>query len=174
MNELSEDFVYNYLYDHVSSFDFAIQTNMIDDRGMVKVWNHILSRFEGLGVMGQTFRMSSLVGEGLSYEKRYDFTWFTKGHGYGNIEIYGTGYQPEYETTVENIAASLLYHEWYSHGIRLYDDPYNHSQAFLNVIQSPLWRTTTYSYKYYNYDMYDYYKEIENALFDAYISKLKK
>ena len=61
---------------------------MIDDRGMVKVWNHILSRFEGLGVMGQTFRMSSLVGEGLSYEKRYDFTWFTKGHGYGNIEIY--------------------------------------------------------------------------------------
>ena len=24
-------------------------TNMIDDRGMVKVWNHILSRFEGLG-----------------------------------------------------------------------------------------------------------------------------
>lgn len=49
MNELSEDFVYNYLYYHVSSFDFAVQTNMIDDRGMVKVWNHILSRFEGLG-----------------------------------------------------------------------------------------------------------------------------
>ena len=48
-HELSEDFVYNYLYDYVSSFDFAVQTNMIDDRGMVKVWNHILSRFEGLG-----------------------------------------------------------------------------------------------------------------------------
>ena len=166
MNELSEDFVYNNLYEHVSSFDFIVQTNMINDRGMVKVWNHILSRFEGLGVMGQTFRMSSLVGEGLSYEKRYDFTWFTKGHGYGNIEIYGTGYQPEYETTVENLAASVLYHEWYSHGIKTFDDSlHNHSGAYSNVMNSPCWDKTTVRYKEFIQNTYGYFYGIENAYF---------
>lgn len=173
-NELSESEVYERYSQNISSFDWARDNNLIASKEMVKIWNHVLSFFEGQNVCGHTFSMSSLYNGGVGFKHSNSQTWTTHTPIEGKIVITGSGFQPDYETSVENIAASLLYHEWYSHGIRLYDDPYNHSQAFLNVIQSPLWRTTTYSYKYYNYDMYDYYKEKEYELFETYMQKLKK
>ena len=174
-NDYSEDDVYRNFYENLSSFDWAVSQEILKGREMERIWNHVLSFFEGQNVCGHTFSMSSLYNGGVGFKHSNNSqTWTTHTPIEGKIVITGSGFQPDYETSVENIAASLLYHEWYSHGIRLYDDPYNHSQAFLNVIQSPLWRTTTYSYKYYNYDMYDYYKEKEYELFETYMQKLKK
>ena len=66
-------------------------------------------------------------------------------------KIIGTGGY-SYETTVENIASSVIVHEWYSHGKKYNSDEYkSHRLAYKNVINfKQLWNKTTDEYKKFN------------------------
>ena len=66
-------------------------------------------------------------------------------------KIIGTGGY-SYETTVENIASSVIVHEWYSHGKKYNSDEYkSHRLAYKNVINfKRLWDKTTDEYKKFN------------------------
>ena len=67
-----------------------------------------------------------------------------------------------YEGTIENIASSVLVHEWYSHGIMHNDDKYkSHRLAYKNVINyKPLWDLTTDKYKgFIMHQLQDYTKQ---------------
>lgn len=70
-----------------------------------------------------------------------------------------------YECIVENIAISVLVHEWFSHGIRHYDDvSKTHRFAYENVINyKDLWEQTTDRYKGFIMKMLQEYTENETG-----------
>ena len=122
------------------------------------VWNNVLGHFNGTKIYTETF-YTSRIKEGeikfLNGETNNNTIWRTEttyhnGKPYGLSTIYGTGaFLEKYEATVENIASSLLVHEWYSHAIRNFsDDNRTHRFAYFNVINwKPLWDKTTDLYK---------------------------
>ncbi|WP_139261734.1 hypothetical protein [Xylanibacter ruminicola] len=65
--------------------------------------------------------------------------------------------------TVENLSASLIVHEWYSHGVRgLGDANNNHRLAYLNVMRDKtFYPKTTSKYKKFVKNRYNYYKKRE-------------
>ncbi len=124
----------------------------IHDNDKAKIWTHILSQFDGQYINGVKFSMASLNGGKIHFVANRPGAWNTIRI---NDEISGTG-RYHYETTVENIAASLFVHEWYSHmmlGIRDKIEggttPGNHRLAYENVMKHELWEKTTPSYKFY-------------------------
>ena len=133
----------------------------------IAIWNHIITHFEGLHVYGLMFCMDKIQNGGvmyLDYISNSETSWRT----YFNTDmlpiIYGTGgFIEEYEATVENIASSILIHEWFSHGIMHYsDEDKNHRLAYKNVIDyTPLWDITTDRYKGFILDKFQYYTEQE-------------
>ena len=74
--------------------------------------------------------------------------------------IYGSiNFLDKYEGTVENIASTIIVHEWYSHRLMHYGDRYyDHHLAYENVIKfKELWRLTTDNYKSFVVDRWRYY-----------------
>lgn len=50
--------------------------------------------------------------------------------------------------TVENIANSIIYHEWFGHLMLGYGSHIrNHYKVYEFQMQSPLWEATTFKYK---------------------------
>ena len=121
------------------------------------VWNNVLSNFEGYIIFDQRFKMERIEGARVKYRDYNDKNtiWGTvfnlaDGTMIDPPRMYGTGnFKNFYEGTVENIASSLLVHEWYSHGIMHYGDQNNtHRFAYQNVVNwKPLWNKTTDKYK---------------------------
>lgn len=98
-----------YLYDE-SSRD-------IDNDVKSKIWTHVVSHFDGMLVYDEIFSMNSIRDAQIFYEERNGASWATyyKEDPTYKPKIIGTGGY-SYETTVENIASSVIVHEWYSHG----------------------------------------------------------
>lgn len=73
-------------------------------------------------------------------------------------------YAYSYESTVENIASSIIIHEWLSHiKLEMGTSNNNHSQAYQNVMTSKLfWNKITDMYKYINKELMKRYIEKEN------------
>ncbi len=143
-----------FLYDEISQD--------IDNDVKSKIWTHVVSHFEGMLVYDELFSMNSIRDGRISYEKRDGASWAT----YYNEDptykpkIIGTGGY-SYESTVENIASSVIVHEWYSHGKKYNSDRYkSHRLAYKNVINfKQLWNKTTDDYKKFNLDrLLDYTK----------------
>ena len=119
-----------------------------------RIWTHIVSQFEGMQVYDEKFTLSSVEGNKIGYEKAQDASWQTTfAINNPNIkpQIIGTG-DYQYESTVENIASSIIVHEWYSHGKKYNrDDIKSHRLAYQNVINyKSLWDKTTDNYKKFN------------------------
>ena len=117
-----------------------------------KIYTNVMSNFEGDDILGTTFYMSD-VKDGKIYHKDGDCnfatTYDSEGKLGNNSIIYATDkFFQAYEATVENLASSLICHEWFSHKIQgCSDKDRNHQQAYINVKNGPYWGKTTESYK---------------------------
>ena len=134
----------------------------ISKENQSKIWTHVVSHFEGMRVYDEIFSMNSIRDAQISYEERNGASWVTyyKEDPIYKPKIVGSGGY-SYETTVENIASSVIVHEWYSHGKKYNSDEYkSHRLAYKNVINfKRLWNKTTDKYKKFNLDrLLDYTK----------------
>jgi len=126
------------------------QRTTLSNDAKSNIWTNIALHFEGLNVYDLTFAMGDLDGGKIHFGGSGG--WTTKwipGAGKGHIS--GSD-KYNYETTVENIASSIIVHEWYSH---IKKDNRNemksHRLAYQNVINfKELWNFTTDKYKGFN------------------------
>lgn len=146
----------------------------LSNNAQTAVWNNVISHFEGISIYGLIFGMNKIQNGRimhLDYNTNSNTSWRTIFYTNSLPLIYGTGgFIEEYEATVENIASSILIHEWFSHGRMHYSDTdRNHRLAYKNVINySPLWDMTTDKYKGFILDKFQYYSEQETG--NRYIS----
>ena len=132
-----------------------------------KIWTHIVSQFEGMEVYDERFSMSQVQGGKIGHENVDGAGWettFSPNNPNYIPKIIGTGGY-SYESTVENIAASVIVHEWYSHGKKhTADDIKSHRLAYKNVINfKRLWNGTTDNYKRFNLQSLRFYTEKETG-----------
>ena len=131
------------------------------------VINNIARHFNGTKLFNdRTFSMASLEDGEIKYTDKENshFTTFTNDKT--RIEFHGRTYK-DYEGTVENMAASLLIHEWYSHGEYKIGDNHvdkrgklvaNHRFAYLNVKKDKIfYPKTTSNYKEFINLAYKFY-----------------
>jgi hypothetical protein len=121
-----------------------------------RIWTHIASKFEGMTVYDEKFSLSQIKGNKIFYRIVKDAAWGSTE----DSEILGTG-DYKYDSTVENIASSIIVHEWYSHVMKHTSDPLkSHRLAYKNVINfKKFWNKTTYNYKQFNLEkLLDYTK----------------
>jgi len=141
--------------DGVHTYD-VIRSQLSGD-AKSNIWTNIASHFEGMSVYDLKFTMKDMLGEKIGYAPSNTGYWSaTRAFGAGFGRITGAdNYGERYETTVENVASSIIIHEWYSH---LKKDNGNlmksHRLAYKNVINDPIfWEKTTDAFKHHNLDM---------------------
>ena len=151
----------------IFTLDDAREFNLIENKAKQNIWNNIVSHFEGLNVYDENFSMSDLR-EGKILFNDDNGSWSTYADYFnkynGKPKIYGTDKYIYYESTVENIASSIIVHEWYSHGKKHNGDRYkSHRLAYQNVINyKKLWNKTTDKYKTFVLNQLKYYNYKEN------------
>ena len=129
------------LYEGVDSYDNI--RNSLSEEARSNIWTNIVSHFEGLRVYDEKFSLASITDNRIGFggEGAWN-TYMKSGHIKGS-DLY------KYETTVENIASSIIVHEWYSHLMKRNGNKMrSHRLAYKNVINyKPLWNETTDAYK---------------------------
>ncbi len=152
---------------YVQTLDMIQESNTsLSGDALSKIWTDIVSHFNGMHVYDCVFDISKIQDNRIGFETNSEAHWTTSYFiGYYPI-INGAGNnQSDYESTVENIASSLIVHEWYSHGMKLNRDSMkSHRLAYKNVINfKPLWDKTTPSYKKFVLKQLKYYTEKETG-----------
>ena len=136
-------------YANVSTYDNV--RDLLSNEAKSNIWTNIAAHFAGKRFFDEIFSMDDLIGGKIHFG----------GTGYWNANYVvrsGRGtisgadrYGDSFETTVENIASSIIIHEWYSH-IRKNnsEDLKSHRLAYKNTINDPVfWEKTTDAYKGY-------------------------
>ena len=128
----------------------------------LNVLNHIISHFNGVKVFEKTFYMSDIKGGkiGFTYKKNSNFTTWPEHSGIkAQIDAH-QNVTRNYEGTVENFAATIIIHEWYSHGkYKIGNEFGNHYKAYENVKRDRLfYPKTTENYKKMIENRIEYYK----------------
>ena len=150
----------------VSTFEKAAQDGAINNSAKENIVNHVLSQAEGKQIFEQKFSMKKLKGGKVSFdenapEKRL---WGTDTRS-GEITFNSDHWNNSHEATVENIQATGIIHEWYSH--KLYKIAFtkkNHSLAYKNIMNSIFWSTVTDKYKSHVNLMYEHYLKEEKKV----------
>lgn len=128
------------------------------------IWTNIVSHFEGLKVFDETFTMASIRDGKIKSKQQmyYGDNWETRYDSGEKPEIWGLG-KYTYETTVENIASSVIVHEWYAHIMKNVGDRYkSHHLAYKWVMLfEQFWDKTTDDYKENVKELYNKYKNKE-------------
>ncbi|MBJ2198764.1 MAG: RHS repeat-associated core domain-containing protein, partial [Muribaculaceae bacterium] len=141
---------------------FTLDITTLENDALSNIWTDIVSRFEGLQVFDETFSLSTISDGKIQAGYIKDGHWETDGSYTRSFKppiIRGYGSTRPYENTVENIASSLIVHEWYSHAMKGTHDVYkSHRLAYKNVINFKyLWDKTTYNYKKFVLTQLQYY-----------------
>ena len=128
----------------------------------LNVLNHLISHFNGVEVFEKTFNMSDLKGGkiGFTFKENSNFTTWPEHDGIkAQIDAH-QNVTRNYEGTVENFAATIIIHEWYSHGKYEIGDAFgNHYKAYENVKRDRLfYPKTTENYKKMIENRIEYYK----------------
>ena len=128
----------------------------------LNVLNHLISHFNGVEVFEKTFNMSDLKGGkiGFTFKENSNFTTWPEHDGIkAQIDAH-QNVTRNYEGTVENFAATIIIHEWYSHGKYKIGDAFgNHYKAYENVKRDRLfYPKTTENYKKMIENRIEYYK----------------
>ena len=117
------------------------------------IWTHVVSQFNGNNFYGHTFSTYLLSENKVIFDSYNNANWTTwpTPNKYNKPRISGNLFT-EYEGTVENIASSIIIHEWYSHEILKYHDNTHthHKSYFLLTIDEYFGRKTTDKYKRFN------------------------
>ena len=135
---------------------------LLSNQAKSNIITHIISHHENEKIFEKKFTMKSIENERIDIgDIGPGKNWRTIYHTVSKVPIVieGSGtFQTDYEGTIENISASILYHEWYGHGVHhLSDENKNHHKAYWCVMQSPLWGATTEKYKEYIKGQYNSY-----------------
>jgi len=123
---------------------------------------NVVSHFNGSLILNdKTFNISNIKGQYIQYTEDAKSNFSTiREHGKNLTEItaHGNTYN-SYEGTVENFAASIIVHEWFSHGKYKIGDAFkNHHIAYKNVMSDKLFfPQTTEKYKRFVINMYQQY-----------------
>ena len=130
-----------------------------------KVLTDIVEHAEGDHIFEYSFSTSTLHQGGIGFSLRSD-SHFTTEKRWGENKIRIVAHEDVgkgYEATVENLSASLLVHEWYSHGVKGYGDANNnHRIAYSNVMKDKVfYPRTTKRYKNFIRSNYNYNKNKE-------------
>ena len=132
-----------------------------------KIWTDLVSHFEGTQIYDEKFSMSTILGGVIEFKDIGSNHWLSEhnyNEHYGSIRG-GDRYKESYETTVENLASSIIVHEWYTHirkdaGKRFK----SHRLAYKNVINwKPFWDKTTDRYKFFCLWQLQYYTKKETG-----------
>ena len=116
-----------------------------------------LDKFAGFDIIGIKFDFSTLAYGKVLYGED-DNANFSTNHVDGKIKITAyNGTPKDYEATVENLASSLIVHEWFGHGILNYGSHRklsdntpapNHEEVYRLVMNNnSLFGQTTLKYK---------------------------
>ena len=128
---------------------YSMDNSKLDGDALSNIWTDVVANYNGKEVFDKTFDISTIKDSKIYYDNSALETdmWGTF-HDLGYINGSGNYMKGYYESTVENIQSSLIFHEWYSHLINNYcDNNNNHRVAYENVINSNLWKKTTDNYK---------------------------
>jgi RHS repeat-associated protein len=150
-----------------STYDNA-RDNLSND-AKSKIWTHVVSQLGGTDIFDETFYKTDIDG----WKIHYDDVSLTEKNNWGTTvnpmtsglrRIVGNDkYGRNYETTVENLQATLVLHEWYSHVKKGYSDrTMDHSCAYEAVQKHSIYENTTDKYKRFIQTMLDYYIRVEN------------
>ncbi len=128
------------------------------------VLNNVVSHFNGTKVFNdRTFNTSTLKNGkiGFSFKDKSNFTTLRKHNGIKTQIDAHEDVTSDYEGTVENFAASIIIHEWYSHGEYKIGSVYkNHYKAYQNVMKDKIfYPKTTKKYKEFVKQNYEFYIE---------------
>ena len=114
---------------------------------MSNVLTNVASHFNGTKVFDdRVFNVNSLEGGRIGFSKKRDsnLTTLRKHDGIKTEITAHDDITTSYEGTVENFAASIIIHEWYSHGEYKIGDAYNnHYKAYQNVQKDKLFYPKT-------------------------------
>ena len=140
----------------------------------LNVITDVLSHFEGEDVFGTEFSISTLYEGQVHYKENEDpkrVRNFTTNRKEGKINIEARRFSfNTYEATVENLASTLIVHEWYGHGVlnygthrkiwNIFPAP-NHHVVYDLVRKHSLYNKTTEKYKAFVNNNFNYYLENE-------------
>ncbi len=143
------------------AFTYDKVSNFISDEAKSKIWTHVVSQWDGKKVFDEVFSRNNILNKKIQYHSMSGKNWGTTENVNSKEEkiIFGNdNYLKHYETTVENLQASLIFHEWYGHAIKGYNDKNkNHSKCYEAVMDSPIFDKTTLNYKSFIIGKYDFY-----------------
>lgn len=131
------------------------------------VMTDIMEQYDGTDVFGTTFDMSTLYNGRVGYREYKNSSFITKLTN-GQIHILANRpISPDYEATVENLASSLIVHEWYGHGIMRNGSHHidssgnlhpNHHLVYKKVLDyTPLSYKTTFRYLLFLNNRFNHY-----------------
>ena len=139
------------------------QRSSMSNEAKSNIWTHIASQYEGLHVYDEIFSMSDIEDGRIKFGGTASWT-STYILRRGNGKIKGSDLY-SYRSTVENIASSIIVHEWYSHIKKNNGDRYkSHRLAYKNVINYKyFWNKTTDDYKGFNVRALLKYTKVETG-----------
>ena len=113
---------------------YGVVSTVLSAEAKSNIFTDVVSHFEGLQVFDETFSMNSIDGSVIYCDPTMQSNWKTT---MPEGRITGSGYFTSYEATVENIASTVIVHEWYSHFKKQFGNRFNnHRFAYKNVIES--------------------------------------
>ncbi|MDE6199869.1 MAG: RHS repeat-associated core domain-containing protein, partial [Muribaculaceae bacterium] len=180
-----------YIYDGSEKIDFSkyyeyqlseldLNIRRLDDvatllstNAKLAIWNHIIAHFVGTYIWGERFGLDRINCGQIRYhyspigKNNQTTMWGTifndkKGNIISPpIIVWSNDFFSEYEGTIENIASTILVHEWYSHGI-MHIGEENHEKAYENVLKyRSFWENTTIKYRYFVLNKMHEFKPLE-------------
>ena len=147
------------------SFDAMERKGCLSPQAQENIYNDIVSKMEGTHIYGHTFSMKGINGK-LKYYNKSNTNLGNVGTDVRTSTVYINHQYDYYETTVENVQASVVYHEWLGHIIMgwgnenqdaLASNGGTHYMCYLSVISSPLFKSTTTLYQNFNYKKLNHY-----------------
>ena len=175
-SDFTKDELLNSYRNDMDSYDLLaeISPNLggLSNEAKSNIWTHVASQFEGEKIYDDYFSLASINNSKISFRQQEKTeSWTTHIHLNSPVslsEITGSGIYP-YETTVENIASSIILHEWYSHDRKNVLDN-NHWIAYMNVFtKNDMWSKTTEKYK--SFVTENYYKYLNMKIQKCLINK---
>ena len=156
-----------------TTFDDVIGRDAISGDAQVEVIKNIISQYDDPDLTNRFGFNASNLASRIGYDKdgkmvgpNANFVTVTdKKENIPAMFYFWRGHS-SYELTVENITASLVYHEWLGHEIMGWgegDNPMRrassggtHYACYLSVMISPIYKKTTPAYQKFNEDAFKY------------------
>ena len=149
------------------TFDNAVKGNALSGDAQEKIVKNIISQYNDPQIYD--FFNIAFSGSDVANKIKYDADnkalRSKYNFGTNSTAIYFKHNNWKYEFTVENIIASVVYHEWLGHdkmgwgngkenAMKTAGEGGTHYACFLSVMTSPIWQRTTPRYKEFNKNMF--------------------